>query len=231
MTIKICGITRLQDARAAVAAGANAVGLVFARSPRRVSPALARRIVASLPPFVTPVGVFVNASAATILRIAGAVGFTVVQLHGDEDCAIIPALAPLRVIKVVRVRDRSFQAEFRACSAAFGVRRPAALLLDAYSPTARGGTGRPLDWNLLVSARRAGWLDGALPLILAGGLTAANVARAIRLVRPDAVDVSGGVESAPGIKDPARIRRFCLAARSVRWPLSPPVVRARSYPR
>jgi phosphoribosylanthranilate isomerase len=212
LRIKICGITTPEDARLAVLAGADAIGLVFAESPRQVDVRQARRIVAALPPFVTPVGVFVNAGVASIKRTAAAVGLHAVQLHGDEEAEMISALAPLGVIRAVRVRDKGFVRRVRTlCETS--KRRPAAILLDAFSLDRAGGTGRQFDWNLVVGAQQAGVLDDAPPIILAGGLTPANVGRAVRLVRPHAVDVSGGVEMIPGRKDADKVEQFIYAAR------------------
>lgn len=206
--VKICGITRPQDAAIAADAGADAIGLVFAKSPRQVTPSRAREIVAALPPFVTAVGVFVNVRPVTIRRIVDFVGLSAVQLHGDESPSQCEQLDPLQVIKALRVRNRSFIDEL----ARFRDAGVCGILLDAYSPTARGGTGKRVDLDLIHQARREGALDFAPPLILAGGLTAQNVRAAIRATRPWAVDVSGGVESAPGIKSPNLIARFMTAA-------------------
>ncbi len=208
--IKICGITRPQDAIAAAEAGADAIGLVFADSPRQVSTRLARRIVAELPPLVSVVGVFVNARAATVERAFGEVGLAEVQLHGDEPPEYIERLNGRRVIKALRVRDRGFVEQARDFRAA-GV---CGILLDAFSAQARGGSGKRFDWDLVAAARDSGLLETDVPLILAGGLTAENVRAGIRRVRPWAVDVSSGVEDEPGIKSPEKIARFIAAARS-----------------
>ncbi len=192
ITVKICGITTPEDARLAVDLGASAIGMVFwPHSPRHVEVARAREIVAALPPFVAAVGVFVDQADA--LRLAEQAGLTLVQFHGDEpplayrDCA-------LPVIKAVAVRDRS------AVDAAGAVPRRATVLLDAHDPAKRGGTGKRIDWTIAaeIAARR--------PVILSGGLSAANVVEAIDTVHPAAIDVSSGVESAPGRKDPGKLR-------------------------
>ncbi len=208
--IKICGITREEDAAVAAEHGVDAVGLMFAESPRRVSEAQAKRIVASLPPYVSAVGVFVNARRARIERIADQVGLSEVQLHGEETPGFVAALRFPRVVKALRVRDRQFIADVGAFQAA-GV---AGLLLDAFSRTARGGSGRRFDWDLVQGAQAGGALDDAPPLILAGGLTDRNVRSAIRRVRPWGVDVSSGVETSPGIKCAERIGRFVAAVRA-----------------
>lgn len=208
--IKICGITRPADALAAATAGADAIGLVFAKSPRRVTPRMARQIVAALPPYISAVGVFVNARAATVMRTAAEVGLSEVQLHGDESPDFLEKLDGFRVTKALRVRDGSFIDRVRAFSAT-GVQ---AILLDAFSRGTRGGTGRRFDWDLVVDARKAGALDDTTPLILAGGLTPLNVRAGIRRIRPWGVDVSGGVETAPGKKCPEKIARFIAAVRA-----------------
>lgn len=201
MKIKICGITNLDDALHACACGADALGFVFyAKSPRCLTPERAKAIVADLPPFVTTVGLFVNEEPQRIREIVGFCGLDVVQLHGDEgpaDCDF----APRRVIKALRVRDATslaLQGEYKV----------SALLLDAWVPGAYGGTGYSFDWDLAAEiARRR-------PVILAGGLTAANVAEAVHAVRPYAIDVSSGVEAEPGRKDHEQVAAFIAAARN-----------------
>jgi phosphoribosylanthranilate isomerase len=210
--IKICGITRVEDAMAAAEAGADAIGLVFADSPRRVSTRQAREIVASLPPLVSAVGVFVNSRAATILRTASVVGFSTVQLHGDEPPGLVGQLGGMRVIKAMSVRSKAFVDDVRRFADA-GV---CGVLLDAFNAKARGGTGVRFNWDHVYAARKAGALEGSPPIIFAGGLTAANVAAGIRRIRPWAVDVSTGVESSPGIKDAESIARFVAAVRKSR---------------
>jgi len=207
--IKICGITRPQDAITAADAGADAIGLVFAKSPRQVTIARAREIIAVLPPFVSAVGVFVNARPTTILRTAEAAGLSEVQLHGDEPADYLKELGAVRAIKALRVRDRRFLDDL----ARFRDAGVSGILLDAFSPTARGGSGKRFDWDLVAEARRAGALEASPPIILAGGLTPQNVRAGIRAIRPWGVDVSGGVETAPGIKSPELIERFIAAVR------------------
>ncbi|MBK8267044.1 MAG: phosphoribosylanthranilate isomerase [Planctomycetes bacterium] len=208
--IKICGITRPEDGVAASRAGADAVGLVFAESSRRVTVARAREIVSALPPYVSSVGVFANSQAATIYRVVNEVGLSEVQLHGDESPDFVGRLAGLRVTKALRVRDRTFLEAMRNYSTA-GV---CAILLDAYSPEARGGTGKRFDWDLLIGAQRAGAIASHVPLVLAGCLTPMNVRSAVKRVRPWAVDVSGGVELEPGVKCPEKIAEFISMVRS-----------------
>jgi phosphoribosylanthranilate isomerase len=189
MLVKICGITREQDAASAAAAGASAIGFVFwPGSPRFVDPYRARAIARMLPPFVTPVGVFVNQPLEYVNAVASLVGLGAVQLHGDED----PAFARMvkrPVLKAVSAVDE-------------GVTRwprEVLLLVDAHDPTRRGGTGRTADWGLAAS------LAAERPVMLAGGLTPENVAAAVARVKPIGVDVSSGVELSPGVKDRGRI--------------------------
>ncbi|MDQ7819149.1 MAG: phosphoribosylanthranilate isomerase [Armatimonadota bacterium] len=198
--VKICGITDPEAAQAAVEAGADAVGFVFAPSRRRVTADQAAAIAWSLPPFVARVGVFVDADRGRILEAVEACGLSAVQLHGDEPPELCAAL-PVPVIKAVRVSGgQSLQGLERY--------RVSAFLLDAYDPTRPGGTGRTFDWSLAAGVARVH------RIVLSGGLTPANVAAALEQVRPYAVDVSSGVET-DGRKDPAKIRAFVEAVR--RW--------------
>ncbi len=201
MRVKICGITTVADAAVAVRAGADALGFNFyERSSRYVSVARARRIVASLPPFVWAVGVFVNETAATINRLAREVGLHVVQLHGDEPEALLLRLQR-PVFRALHVGPE------RLVASSF--RRAHALVLDAAQP-GFGGGGRTFDWS------RARAIAQRRPVLLAGGLTPDNVAAAIATVRPLGVDVASGVESKPGTKDPHAVAAFVRAARSAR---------------
>lgn len=196
--VKICGITNLEDALAAVEAGADLLGFNFyARSPRCVSPADARRIVERLPEGVEGIGVFVNeAGPAEVERIARECGLSAVQLHGDETPEFCRGLRGLKTIKALRVR-----ADYNpAAAASYGTD---AVLLDAYAPDAYGGTGHTFDWTLARRTR-----DAVSRLILAGGLTPENVAEAIGAVEPYAVDVCSGVETSPGRKSFHLMRRF-----------------------
>jgi phosphoribosylanthranilate isomerase len=207
--VKICGITRVQDAIAAAEAGADAIGLVFAKSPRRVSVLQARRIVAALPPLVSAVGVFVNEKPEAIRTIAQKVGLSAVQLHGDESPRIVELLRPLRVIKAIRVRNAGFVKEMQKFASA----RVSAILLDAHSKMVYGGTGKTVDWRMIRKVLSEHTV-GQFPLqILAGGLNSRNVGEAIATIRPWGVDVSGGVESGPGIKSKVRLREFIASAR------------------
>ena len=202
--VKICGVTNLADAQAAVKAGAGALGFNFyARSPRYITPGAARLIVSALPPSVLTVGVFVNeAEPERVARTAAEAGVAAVQLHGDESPAYCAALAGRVVIKALRVGARFAPEQASAY-------RTHAILLDAYSPREFGGTGEVFDWAL---ARRTRALVSRL--FLAGGLTPENVGAAIAAVRPFAVDVCSGVEAAPGRKDLSRLREFVAAVRA-----------------
>ncbi len=199
--VKICGITNIEDALHATACGADALGLVFyAKSPRAVSPELGRTIVASLPPLVSTVGLFVNEAPEKIRAVVDYCGLDVIQLHGDEGpdrCSY----SPRRVLKALRVKGEQSLVGLDEYLVS-------ALVLDAWRPESYGGTGHLCDWQLAqqVAARRR--------VILAGGLTPDNVAEAIRQVRPYGVDVSSGVESAPGRKDPDRVASFIRNSKS-----------------
>ncbi|CAN5372689.1 phosphoribosylanthranilate isomerase [soil metagenome] len=194
MRVKICGITRAEDARLAAELGAAAVGFVFwPRSPRCIHPDVARAIVADLPAHVRAVGVFVDQPVEEVARVVRTVGLGAVQLHGREDSGPFEALG-LPIIKAVAVG-----AGFVPASVAT-IPPTVMVLLDAHDPAKRGGTGRTIDWSL--AARVAATRD----TVLSGGLDPANVRAAIAQVRPYMIDVSSGVESVPGIKDPARLR-------------------------
>ncbi len=201
--VKVCGITRPEDAIVAAEAGAAAIGMIlWPGSARAVTTAQARAIVSALPPFVQAVGVFVNASPADVARDAGAIGLDLVQLHGDERAA------EWRDFDWPIVKATSLEAA--GLDDWTGIAR--AWLLDAHDPERRGGTGRIIDWDAAAGVARG------RPVILAGGLTADNVAEAVVRVRPAAVDVSSGVERSPGIKDAARIRAFFAAVRQTDAP-------------
>jgi phosphoribosylanthranilate isomerase len=196
MFVKVCGITRAEDAEAAVHAGATAIGFVFwPKSPRAIDPYRAQAIVATLPPFVTPVGVFVDQPAEYVNGVASLVRLGAVQLHGDESLGYVNAM--LRpVVKAVSLRDGLAPAAGRIDDWPSRV----LLLLDVHDPVRKGGTGRTVDWSVAAEiARRR-------PVLLAGGLTAENAGEAIDRVRPFGIDVSSGVEAAPGIKDHQRIK-------------------------
>ncbi len=198
--VKICGITSGEDAAAAVAAGADALGFVFVPdSPRHVRAALAEWIVARLPPFVTSVGVFVNQALDEMLEIAARCRLQAVQLHGEESEEIARRI-PLQVIRAIRVRDRESLRPVATYPAN-------AFLLDAYVEGKAGGTGTTFSWDLVTA------VTGKVPIILSGGLRPDSVEAAVRRVRPYAVDVSSGVEFRPGKKDPQKVREFVAAVR------------------
>ncbi len=211
--VKIEGLREAATAVKVAQMGADAIGLVFAESPRWVSPEQARTIVEALPPWVATVGVFVNADATTINRVVDRTRIGYVQLHGDEPPQLVSQIT-VPCIKVFRVRDEGWLAEVRAWLEALGDRsRLAAVLLDTYSSAARGGTGERINWSMVGDARAAGALAGLDPIILAGGLTAGNVGPAIDAVKPWAVDVASGVEQAPGVKDLKKVADFIRATR------------------
>lgn len=194
MLIKICGITREEDAALAVGLGARALGFVFwPDSPRYVTPERAREIIRELPPFVTPVGVFVNQPVADVNAIADRVGLGVVQLHGDEsiDEASRVTRPVLKAVHAAGARQATLEWPRRMM-----------LLIDASDPVRRGGTGQTTDWTVAAT------LSSLRPAMLAGGLRPDNVAEAVARVRPFGIDVSSGVEAAPGVKDHQRLRAF-----------------------
>ena len=198
--VKVCGIRRAGDAALAVELGASALGFIFwPSSPRFVDPDAAMGIIATVPPFVSTVGVFVDQDAAHVGEVARGLKLSAVQLHGSEQVDAYDGVAP-QVVKAVPVgEDDTAERLVRALPARIGV------LLDAHDPVKRGGTGRTVDWT------RAAELARMRPVILSGGLNADNVGRAIDAVRPYAIDVSSGVESQPGVKDAGRLRAFFAA--------------------
>jgi phosphoribosylanthranilate isomerase len=203
LLVKICGITRAEDAEAAVAAGARAVGFIFwPDSPRFIDPHRARAIVRTLPPFVTTVGVFVNQPSEYVNGVASLVRLGAVQLHGEE--TVDYAATQVRpVIKALAV-DAAISA-----TAVDAWPSRVTMLLDVHDPRRRGGTGRTIDWDVAatIAARRRA--------LLAGGLTPDNVAEAVARVRPFGIDISSGVERAPGVKDHGRIRALFEAVHDI----------------
>ncbi|NNM51590.1 MAG: phosphoribosylanthranilate isomerase [Pseudomonadales bacterium] len=201
--IKICGLTRMDDALYAANLGVDALGLVFyPGSPRYVDMAVARQIVENLPPFVTTVGLFVDPQAEDVIRILGQLPLSLLQFHGHEEDAFCRGFG-VPFVKALQVRNRQdLLQRLTAYPHAQG------LLLDAWHPDLQGGTGQTYDWNLFPARADK-------PLILAGGLKPDNVTEAVRQTRPWAVDVSGGVESAPGLKDPVLMRAFVEGVRNV----------------
>jgi phosphoribosylanthranilate isomerase len=203
--IKICGLTRLDDAELAVEAGAWALGLImWPGSPRRCPLPAAERIAATLRRRAEIAGVFVNAPLDEVTATADAIGLSLVQLHGDEGpayCSEVARRTGARVIKAARVRGRADIAALQPFHTDFH-------LLDAHVPGRPGGTGETFDWELLEQRR------GNVPLILSGGLTPDNVAGAIAATKPFAVDTASGTEARPGVKDPERVRAFFAAVAS-----------------
>ena len=200
---KICGITRVEDALAAVDAGADAIGLVFyAKSPRAVTVPQAQAILAALPPFVTTVGLFVDCQRSELNAILDAVPLDLLQFHGDESPAACEGFRR-PYIKALRVRPGD---DIAARIGLYG--SAAGVLLDTFVPGVPGGTGEAFDWSLVPQGL-------SVPIILAGGLTPENVRAAIEQVRPYAVDVSGGVEASKGLKDSDKIHAFVRAVRGV----------------
>jgi phosphoribosylanthranilate isomerase len=194
--IKVCGITNATDAQLAAKLGVDALGFNFCpESPRFVSRERAKAIIALLPPFVTPVGIFVNEDRAAIRETCAMCGLQAVQLHGEEPPSLISGLRMYKIIKAFRVHSERDLAQIRRYDAD-------AFLLDAYTPGKRGGTGKTFNWNL------ARPIASSVRVILAGGLTPVNVGHAIRAVQPYAVDVCGGVEGEPGKKDRQLLRAF-----------------------
>lgn len=204
--VKICGITNPEDARAAVEAGADALGFVFYRkSPRCVRQDVVKAVVGALPPFVLPVGVFVNEEAGTVREVMDQCGLVLAQLHGEETASYCEALGRpiLRAIRLRGPGDLLALAEYKGRAQVRG------FLVDAFSEKEYGGTGQIADWGLAAQAGKSAHI------LLAGGLTAENVQEAVRQVRPYGVDVSSGVEASPGKKDHAKVRAFIEAARLV----------------
>ncbi|MDL2356052.1 MAG: phosphoribosylanthranilate isomerase [Pseudomonadota bacterium] len=210
--IKICGITREQDVAAAAQAGADALGFVFyAPSPRSVTPARAGALIAAMPPFVTPVALFVNATLDEVVAVARQAPFALLQFHGDEtaaDCAAIAAAVGRPFMRVFRVRPDTrgadlleYEHQYRAASPLFS-----SLLLDTYVD-AYGGAGKVFDWSLIPK-------ELAPRVVLSGGLSANNATDAVGRVRPCAVDISSGVEQHKGIKDARKIAAFVAAVRA-----------------
>jgi phosphoribosylanthranilate isomerase len=211
--VKIEGLLDPTTAVKVAQMGADAIGMVFAESPRRIAPELARSITDILPPWVATVGVFVNEDPDVINRVVEKSKISHVQLHGDETPDVVGRInAPC--IKAFAVRDDTWLDEVRQWVAAVSASSNlAAVLLDAYAPDVRGGSGKRFNWDLVADARAAGAMAGLDPIILAGGLDSSCVSRAIDLVQPWAVDVASGVESAPGVKDLRKIEDFIRETR------------------
>ena len=200
--VKVCGITNVADARVAAEAGADAVGFIFAESPRKVGVEDARGISIALPENVLKVGVFVNEPPEEVLRMAAEAGLDMVQLHGDETPEMVAAVRTggFPVMKAVLVRNAEALADVEAFEADL-------LLLDAYSEAARGGTGKTFDWGVAKS------LEGRGNIVVSGGLAPENVREAIEFFEPYGVDASSSLEDAPGKKNEDAVRRFIVAAK------------------
>lgn len=209
--IKICGLTRHEDVQAAVAAGADALGFVFySKSPRYIQPEAAARLMAKIPPFVSTVGLFVNAGVAEVQEVVAQTSISLLQFHGDETpalCAAIASAVNRPYIRAIRVKPDTdpadlleYESDYRAASTLF-----TGLLLDTYVDS-YGGSGKVFDWSLIPE-------NIAPRVVLSGGLSAQNATDAVQRVRPYAVDVSSGVEHDKGIKDAAKIRAFIAAVR------------------
>jgi phosphoribosylanthranilate isomerase len=201
--IKICGITNESDAETCLAHGADAIGFMFADSPRRVSVECARDILRSCGPFATAVGVFVDSAIDEVRRTLDVTGCALAQLHGSESAQFIEALSPSRVVKAIRIGSD----QGRVCES---FRTARAILLDTYVPGRAGGTGKRFHPSVAAALVSDGWR-----VIVAGGLTPENVGEVVQTVRPYGVDVSSGVESAPGRKDHTRVKDFVAAVRAV----------------
>ena len=199
--VKICGITNLEDALAACDHGADALGFVFSRkSPRYIEPEKTAEIIDALPPFVTPVALFVNEPESKVWDVLNVTGINVVQFHGEESPDYVSSFG-MRIIKAIRVKnEESLNAATRYDTSA--------ILLDAWSPEAYGGTGKRFDWDILRK------ISIGSRIILAGGLNPENAAYAVKLVKPYGVDVSSGVEISPGKKDHAKIKAFISNVKS-----------------
>jgi phosphoribosylanthranilate isomerase len=195
--VKICGITNPEDASLAVELGVDALGFIFAPSPRQVSPENAQRILDSLPPFVQKVGVFVDRDLRSIRDIKAFCGLDAIQLHGDESPDFCREFMP-DTIKAFRLKNASSLIPIRLYQG-----KVRALLLDTYQEGKKGGTGKAFEWSLAFKAREFG-----IPVILSGGLGPSNIARAILTVRPYAIDVNSSIEARPGRKDPALMRQL-----------------------
>lgn len=202
--IKICGITNKEDALRAIKLKVDALGFIFANSPRRVDPKIVQKIIELLPPFISSVGVFVNKDREKVKKIAESCHLTTLQFHGEESPSYCQGFRQ-KVIKAFRIKDKNvlkkipqYQDKVDAC------------LLDAYSPFKYGGTGKIFNWDVAREVKKL-----RIPIILSGGLNPDNVEEAINKVRPYAVDVSSGVEKKPGKKDPEKLRNFVKIVREI----------------
>ena len=209
LKVKICGITRLPDALAAVEAGADALGFMFFEGSKRfITPAAAAHIIRALPPFISKVGVFVNASAESVRATVAECGLDTLQFHGEESAEFCAQFAPLKVVKAFRIQNAASLQPLPDYAVD-------GWLLDSYVAGQRGGTGEKFNWELAAQAKELG-----RPVILAGGLTPENIADAIQQVWPFGVDVSSGVVTAPGQKDIGLVRQFVSIVRQTEQELA-----------
>lgn len=200
--VKICGITRIEDALFAEECGADAIGLIFAKSPRQVNKGVAWKISQACGPWITRVGVFVEQDVQEILNLAEECGLDAVQVHRELLIADIESLKKCgRVIQVIRVKKHELEQQQPN-------QKVDAVLLDTWSEECQGGTGQTFDWEAALRAKEWG-----VPIILAGGLTPANVKEAVQKINPYGVDTSSGVESSPGIKDAVKVKEFIERAK------------------
>lgn len=197
MKVKICGITNQEDATAAVELGVDTLGFIFAKSPRQIGPERAAAIIKSLPPFVKTAGVFVNENPSKIREVVAFCALDLIQFHGDESPDVCSRFMP-RSIKAFQLRDESSLENIKTYDG-----KVRAVLFDTYSQEKRGGTGKTFDWRLAAKGQTLG-----LPVILSGGLTPANIEKAISTVKPYAVDVNSGIEEKPGKKDYALMKNL-----------------------
>ncbi|MGA3084110.1 MAG: phosphoribosylanthranilate isomerase [Thermodesulfobacteriota bacterium] len=202
--VKICGITNKKDALLAIEMGADAIGFIFAESPRQITPAKAKAIIRTLPPLVKTVGVFVNEEPARIKEIKSFCGLDLIQLHGDESPEICRDLMP-HSIKAFRIQN---ERDLKNIKRYKGVVR--AILLDTFQKGKAGGTGKTFDWSLAIKAKETG-----IPIILSGGLGPENIQEAIDTVKPYAVDVNSGIEKRPGKKDPVLMKQLMEKIRKI----------------
>lgn len=204
--VKVCGITSLSDAMAAAILGADALGFIFyKKSPRFIEPERARKIISNLPPMVKTVGVFVDEQPENIKEIGKICGLDLFQLHGEESPEFCKSLMP-RSLKAIRIRDKARDEEIHAYKGS--VR---GILLDTWSKDAKGGTGQTFNWEIARDIVKG----FEVPVILAGGLNPENIKDAIKKVKPYGVDVSSGVEKAPGVKDQRLLEEFFMALKGI----------------
>lgn len=207
--VKVCGITNIIDAENAVLFGADALGFVFAGSPRKISKEDARSIIEKLPPFITCVGLFVNEDVEKVKETCQFCRIHTIQFHGNETQPYLDKFSDFKLIKAIRIRDRSDLYQL-------GDFHADAYLLDSYSKEKMGGTGTTFDWKLAenLAVSRDDYVKSKR-IIIAGGLNPENVVNAIQIIKPFGVDVSSGIEKLPGIKDKELMRRFILNAKAV----------------